>query len=181
MTELEEVAVSTEESSGEELVKKVSSIQVDQIQVTDTINPNAILLTGATGFLGSHLLEELINTTDAQINCLVRENQQSSDSRLANRLEYYFGQRDTGQIGERIMTINGDLSQERLGLSEEAYNDLADTVEVIIHTAALVKHFGDYKDFYRINVQGTAEIIELARRADARLSYISTMSVKYIL
>ncbi|MCK4258418.1 MAG: non-ribosomal peptide synthase/polyketide synthase [Halanaerobiales bacterium] len=161
------------------VVKKLSSIRPGDIKVKgDTFTPENVLLTGATGYLGIHILEELLKTTKARIYCLVRgsEDRLSLD-RLKQKLKFYFGNQYDCFIEERIFVIQGDLTKEYLRLSKKNYDNLANNIDTIIHTAALVKHFGDYKEFYQVNVQGTARIVELACRSKARLCYISTMSV----
>ena len=78
-----------------------------------------ILLTGATGFLGSALLEELLDTSHATIVCLVRPTSAP------------ISRSGTG----RIRTITGDLSHPRLGLSESRYDELTREVDAVCHAA----------------------------------------------
>ncbi len=156
-----------------------------------------IFLTGATGFLGAHVLDALMkernenrtNGTEAKGNqskgkqadekgakekiyCLVRRGQdQDPQQRLADSLKWYFGDTYTKEIGERIIPIEGDI--EQAGLSDLLPQD----VQTVIHTAATVKHFGAYDHFKKINVEGTRHAADYARRIGAEFIHISTVSV----
>ena len=126
-----------------------------------------VLLTGATGFLGSHILDQLIKLDTGTIYCLVR----NGSRQLEEVLNYYFENKYTSLIGSRIIVIQGDLTDEDLPWI------LPSDVKTVIHTAASVKHFGSYQYFYEINTLGTKRIVEYARRIDAKLLHISTISV----
>ncbi|MDF2544191.1 MAG: thioester reductase [Herbinix sp.] len=128
-----------------------------------------ILLTGATGFLGIHILSELLKNSCTRVICLVRKAE-----RLNEVLRYYYN--DNLEL-DKIKVLEGDIEQPRLGLTEKDYNDLLVTVDTVIHTAANVKHFGLWDKFYRTNTLGTENMIRFAEKADARLHYVSTLSV----
>ena len=131
-----------------------------------------VLLTGATGFLGAHILNELMQKETGKIYCLVRSNKADDRcGRLREILKYYFGARYESEINKRIVTIIGDIEQK--GLSDEIPTD----VQTIIHTAASVKHYGSYSYFNRVNTEGTAHVVEYAKKIGAKLIHISTLSV----
>ncbi len=127
----------------------------------------AALLTGATGFLGVHILKELLEK-DIDVYCLVR-----SEERLKNQIEYYFGELRSS----RIHTVIGDIEKEKLGLGDRAYSDLTKKIDIVFHTAANVHHAGDYSDLERTNVIGTINIISFAKESGAALQHTSTVSV----
>ncbi|MHB8127094.1 MAG: non-ribosomal peptide synthetase family protein [Desulfitobacteriaceae bacterium] len=156
----EEIYLSGRVSSKEIIIKPV-----------DTGN---VLLTGATGFLGIHLLMELLAQTDNMIYCLVRGNQ--AKVRLDELLNFYFPSLPI-LLKNRIVVINGDISSKQLGLTDNEYNDLAQKVQTVIHSGALVEHYGNYSKFEKNNVQGTCEIIDFCVKFDKRLNHISTISV----
>ena len=131
-----------------------------------------ILLTGATGFLGAHILNELMQKEHGKIYCLVRSNKTDDRrGRLSEILKYYFGDRYEADINKRIIPIVGDIEKE--GLSDAIPMD----VQTVIHTAASVKHYGSYSYFHRVNAQGTENVVEYAKKIGAKLIHISTLSV----
>lgn len=131
-----------------------------------------VLVTGATGFLGAHVVDELMHETDGIIYCLVRSQREDDRrGRIAEVLSYYFGDKYAGEIGNRIVPIIGDIETE--GLSK----DVITQVDTIIHTAASVKHYGSYSYFYKVNVEGTKHVVDFAKKVGARLVHISTLSV----
>lgn len=131
-----------------------------------------VLLTGATGFLGAHILDALMKNENGKIYCLVRSQKQDDRrGRLCEILNYYFGNTYNNEIGKRIIPIIGDV--EQIGLSDNIPYD----VQTVIHTAATVKHYGSYDYFRNVNVIGTENVIAYAKMCGARLIHISTISV----
>jgi acyl carrier protein len=75
-----------------------------------------ILLSGATGYLGLHLLHDIIKNTECRIYALLRKsNAGTGRQRLMNKLEYHFGKGFYNRYGSRIVAVNGDLTAENLG------------------------------------------------------------------
>lgn len=142
-------------------------IQHNENQIFDT-EPKCILLTGATGFLGSHILREL-SQKNIPIVCLVRD-----CNKLNRVLEYYFPKESNRFT---YVTVEGDIEKLRFGLSDEVYTKLINEVDMVIHTAANVSHAGHYQDFERTNVIGTQNIINFCKEAGAVLQHTSTASV----
>ena len=131
-----------------------------------------ILLTGATGFLGAHILDALMKEERGRIYCLIRGNsQKEAENRIREILRYYFDDTYDSEIGKRIVPIAGDIEREEL--AEELPSDIS----TVIHAAASVKHYGSYSYFERINVWGTQHVINYAKKLGARLIHISTLSV----
>ena len=126
-----------------------------------------VFLTGATGFLGSHILDQLMKLENGKIYCLVR----GGSERLCKVLEYYFGNLYTEQIGKRIFVVEGDITQPTLP------ENLPRDIQTVIHAAATVKHYGSYKYFQKVNVHGTRNIAAYAQRINAKMIHISTLSV----
>ena len=143
---------------------------------------DTVLLTGTTGYLGAFLLHTLIETTTAHVVCLVRFTDVSSESNQAGGMARVRGNLlDLGlwndSMLERIEILPANLSRTRLGLSSEAFNDLASRVQVIIHSAATVNLVYPYAAMRGANVIGTREIVRLACKAGATLHHISTNGV----
>lgn len=137
-----------------------------------------IFLTGATGFFGAFLLKELLASSKASIHCLVRANNTThAQERIYNTLEKYRIELSSAEK-MRIVGIPGDLTQENLGLSQEDFNHLATTTDLIIHNGAVVNYVDSYATLKKPNVFGSQEVLRLA--SDKRLiplHYISSISV----
>jgi len=139
--------------------------------------PRHILLTGTTGYLGSRLLLALLQTTDAELYCLVRGT--DTDTGFDRILEKITAiQPLTPQQEARIIPIKGDLAKPLLGLTQQLYNLLARKIDQIIHCGALVNFILPRSSLKKINVDGTVELLRLATRYKLkRFNYVSTVSV----
>ncbi|WP_280347185.1 non-ribosomal peptide synthetase [Nocardia neocaledoniensis] len=139
------------------------------------IEAGEVLLTGATGFVGIHLLRELLDRTAARIWCLVRaEDADGVRRRLRATLDRYGLAADEL---ERVVPVPADLAAPRFGLADAEWAELAERVEVIYHNGARVNHLESYATLRAANIAGTVEILRLA--VDTRvktLHYVSTVS-----
>ncbi|MBV9094966.1 MAG: thioester reductase domain-containing protein [Streptosporangiaceae bacterium] len=127
---------------------------------------NHVLMTGATGFLGPFLLRSLLDQTSATYTILVRATDPSAArERLITALETagLYDLRTRGVFDTRVRVICGDLARPRLGLSDRHWSQLAETIDTIVHNAAWVDYILDYQALRLSNVEGTRELIELAR------------------
>ncbi|MTE21456.1 SDR family NAD(P)-dependent oxidoreductase [Streptomyces sp. TRM43335] len=142
--------------------------------VTD---PEQVLLTGATGFLGAFLLRELMRTTRATVHCLVRAvDEDTARERLRQNLERYGVWDEVAP--ERLAVVVGDLAQPRLGLSEDIFDELAATVDVVYHNGAQVHWLHPYETLRAANVRGTEEVLRLAaHRRSVPVHHVSTVGV----
>ncbi|WP_235618999.1 non-ribosomal peptide synthetase [Embleya scabrispora] len=138
-----------------------------------------VLLTGATGFVGTRLLHELLEQTDLSVLCLTRgDNDSHARQRLLDALSAQ-GLNHAGYAG-RITAVAADLALPGLGLTDTRQHRLAEECDLIVHGGALVNLLYDYRMHREPNVLGTAEIIRLARAAGGiPLHYISTLGVLY--
>lgn len=137
-----------------------------------------VLLTGFTGFLGAHILDSFLRNETGNIYCLIREkNNMTAMDRLKNVLHFYFDTRYDKYIGSRIQLIEGDITLDQLGLDDNSYCTLGKKITTVIHSAAMVKHFGELKLFEEINIMGTKRIVEFCKKFSVRLMHISTISV----
>lgn len=141
--------------------------------------PKHILLTGASGYLGIHLLFEILNTSQDHIYVLKRGvNVIEAENMLINKLEFHFGTDIYVGNKHRIHVICGDLTQVQFGLDSIYYDQLAMQIDTIVHAAADVKHYGAFDDFYKVNVTGTEHIIDFALSERKKsLHFISTVGV----
>ncbi|WP_409462545.1 amino acid adenylation domain-containing protein [Amycolatopsis sp. GA6-003] len=137
----------------------------------------AVLLTGATGFVGAFLLRELLDRTSDQVICLVRAGDAEEGAQRVREVLRRFGLPESG-LPARVEVVPGDLSAPRFGLSEERYEALAGRVGRIYHNGAMVNALYGYPAMRAANVLGTEEILRLACVAGtAPVHYVSTLSV----
>jgi amino acid adenylation domain-containing protein/thioester reductase-like protein len=135
----------------------------------------AILLTGATGFLGSHLLVELLRRTRAEVFCLVRAgDRESGRGRLLSALRTRPEAIDLG----RVHVLPGDLARPRFGLAAESWERLSLRIDSVYHCAARVNMVLPYAELRRDNVLAAAEVLRFARSGrEKALHHASTLSV----
>jgi thioester reductase-like protein len=153
------------------------AISVDGLPVEYPARPERILLTGATGFLGAFLLDELLRRTDATVYCLVRcADAEAGRRRIEQNLASYVPDREPPR--SRIVPVCGDLSQPLLGLSPERFEELAAQIDAIYHNAAVVNWIHSYSRLKPANVAGTQEILRLASRRRVKpVHVVSSLSV----
>ncbi len=137
------------------------NISPENLVFTDCVQPKHVFLTGATGYLGSFLLEQLLNQTQAKIYCLVRAKSKNHGlNRIKNSMcEYNIWQ---DRYLDRILPIVGDLGKQQFGLENIEWLELAETVDIIYHNGALVNFAYPYSALRGPNVQGTKEALRLA-------------------
>jgi amino acid adenylation domain-containing protein/thioester reductase-like protein len=139
--------------------------------------PTQIFLTGATGFVGSFLLYELLQQTQSNIYCLVRANSlEEGKNRIENSLKSYLLWDNS--FSSRITTVVGNLSAPLLGLSQPKFQELAELIDVIYHNGALVNHTSPYNILKAANVLGTQEVLKLATQIKIKpVHFMSTSGV----
>ena len=139
--------------------------------------PEKILLTGATGFLGTFLLHDLLQQTNARVFCLVR----GSDRRdIARKLEAALQDKLlwNESLRSRIEPVLGDLSEPLLGLSPVQFEELSKEIDLIYHNGAVVNFSYPYAELKAPNVLGTKEVLKLACRTKVKpVHFISTVGV----
>lgn len=127
-----------------------------------------VLLTGATGFLGIHMLDALLKS-GATVFCLVRKGKQASAEKRLHALMFYYFE-DAGDYGDRLQIIEGDMTDEKCLA-------LAAGVDTVINCAANVTHFVKDAKAFDVNTGGVVNLINFCRENAARLIHISTASV----
>ncbi len=143
----------------------------------------AIFLTGSTGFLGSYLVAGLWREHQDALNLLVRaKSEQEARARLWKSLQLHFAFPEFSEyLNTRVRIFRGDLTQERFGLADDAYQELVDTSDSIIHCAASLNRKSE-RQCLNVNLRGALEVLQLARRAQnrnglRRYSHVSTVAV----
>ncbi|REC50204.1 non-ribosomal peptide synthetase family protein [Chryseobacterium pennipullorum] len=141
-------------------------------------DPKVIFLTGVTGFVGIHLLQELLDTTDAAIYCLVRAQDEFHALEKIDRCfsQYHIERKEDQKT--RILPVIGDLALPSLGLSDDTFRMIAKKADLIYHSGSSVNFIEPYSYMKAPNVEGLREIIKLAGAERTKcLALLSTISV----
>lgn len=140
-------------------------------------NPQNVLLTGCTGFVGIHLLHELLLTTNCNVYCHLRaRNFSEGQQRIYRTLKKYRLWNST--YIDRIIPVVGDLKKEKLGIGLELYDKLCESIDIIYHNGAFVNFLYPYEELKQVNVFGTQEIVRFAvTKKQKTIEYISTLAV----
>jgi fatty acid CoA ligase FadD9 len=144
-----------------------------------------VLLTGATGFLGRYLALEWLERMDlvgGKVIALVRA---KDDATARARLDKTFDSGDPRLwahyrelAADHLEVIAGDKGEANLGLDQQTWQRLADTVDLIVDPAALVNHVLPYSELFGPNALGTAELIRIALTSKQKpYTYVSTIGV----
>lgn len=135
-----------------------------------------ILLTGVTGFLGSHILEELL-IKGYNVHTIIRaKNKEEAYKRLNDVISKYHLNLD--EFSEKIYVYNGDISKEKFGLEDDEYNFLSSIISKIFNSAANVNFMSSFDDASRTNVEGVKNIVKFSENIYLKeIHHISTISV----
>jgi L-aminoadipate-semialdehyde dehydrogenase len=139
-----------------------------------------VFLTGATGFLGSYLVRDVLERTGRNVKLIahVRGAKEPSAAlaRLQKSLQGYGLWKDewTG----RLSAVVGDLSQPQLGIDDATWQTLAQEVDVVIHNGAIVHWVKRYQDMMASNVLSTVDAMRLCNEGKPKtFSFVSSTSV----
>ncbi|KAI0506314.1 hypothetical protein F5B22DRAFT_639320 [Xylaria bambusicola] len=128
--------------------------------------PNTIVLTGASGFLGHHILQALLEQPSiTKVHCIAMR-----------RLQEKLKKGDLPQ-DERVVYYEGELHQPRLGLSEAAAASIFGEVDAVIHNGADTSHLKSYFDLKPSNIDSTLELIRLCLPRRVPLHFVSSNAV----
>lgn len=131
-----------------------------------------VLLTGATGFLGSHLLRRLIESPHV-----------SKIHAVAVRHHHLVNQQNgstpqlAGVLSPKLQIWSGDLKLPALGMSADTMAHLANTVDVVIHNGADVSFLKSYQSLQGPNVGATIELCHLALKRHIPFHFVSSAGV----
>ncbi len=143
--------------------------------------PDVVLITGANGFIGTQIARKLLNKTNVSIAAMVKARSNSdANNRLSKSWWYWPDLRNS--LSSRVKPIAADIRQENLGISKHSYKELTRSLTHIIHCAAKWRFDTTLEELHRTNIQGTANILDLAKSANenhgiSRFSHISTAYV----
>jgi amino acid adenylation domain-containing protein/thioester reductase-like protein len=138
---------------------------------------DTVLVTGATGFVGSRIVHELLVRTGCEVVCLARA---GDDGRATGRVVRALAARGlwAPAFAGRVRAIAADLALPRLGIPAATWESLADTCDLLLNTGAMVNFLYDYRAHRRANVLGAAQLLRLAvERRPVPLYHVSTLAV----
>ncbi|MFK0020987.1 thioester reductase domain-containing protein [Streptomyces sp. NPDC090798] len=144
----------------------------------EPLPPRRILLTGATGFLGSHMLLDLLRHSDAHVYCLVRAaDEEAALGRLGEALKKY-ELPWSSEVRRRVTVLPGDIRRPHLGLSDELWTTLTHELDSVVGVAAAVDFLRGYQSLRQSNVIGSLTLAELAATGRPKpLHHISSIAV----
>jgi thioester reductase-like protein len=134
----------------------------------------AYFVTGATGFIGSRLVERLLEKRQGKIYVLVRESSQPRLDDLIERWSLLAGD----SAGTRVQPVLGDLRRPLLGVEQAQIEELRGKIAHFFHLAAVYDMTAPAERNNAVNVGGTTHAVELARAVDAKhLHHVSSIAV----
>ncbi|MFJ3821345.1 amino acid adenylation domain-containing protein [Streptomyces nodosus] len=142
----------------------------------DWRHPRDVLLTGASGFVGAFLLDRLLHRTDARVHCPVRGRDTGHARQKVMRNLARFGLDTTG-TADRIDCFPGDLTEPGLGLEPGRAEELAEGLDLVLHSAAQVNFLYPYEALRRANVEGTRQLVRLVAGRAVPVHFFSTIAV----
>jgi thioester reductase-like protein len=140
---------------------------------------DAVLLTGATGFVGMEVLARYLERSELSIVTPVRApTDEAAERRIHSVLKNLFGAR-APDYARRVRAVAGELTSPRLGLTQSRYEKLADRVRTVVHSAASVSFAMPLEEARAVNLEGTRRMLEFASTAGGleRYAHISTAYV----
>ncbi|EPQ56692.1 thioester reductase [Gloeophyllum trabeum ATCC 11539] len=161
-----------------ELVAKYGTFTTDQASEpggpTDCSQGHAVVLTGATGALGAHILARILHECDSEVIVLVRARDDAeAETRVVQSLKTRgFSGFDTGSVWAKVKCFAIQLGDPCLGLKRDEYRMIADLVTWIIHAAWDVNFVAGLESFAAIHLAGTRNLIDLCIASPRRASMI---------
>ncbi|MDY6367746.1 MAG: amino acid adenylation domain-containing protein, partial [Clostridia bacterium] len=163
------------ETVEEESVEEITSLYYNTVKYVNDVGLTRplgkVMLTGCTGFLGIHVLKELLNNK-VPVVALVRSSALDSKTRLKGLLAYYFDSPLDELVEKYVEVVDSDVTDATLSDKLKKYE-----FDTVINCAALVKHFAVDDSIERINVGGVENLIKVSKERGVRLVQISTLSV----
>lgn len=138
-------------------------------------NPENILLTGVTGFVGSQLLVEIIKLNPtSKIHCLVRAQTPAMGMERIKSTFLKFSIPWERDFERQVNIILGDIEEEYLGMTLEDYTKLAELIDVVYHMASNVSYIQPYDIIKKPNVYGTQNILLFSTAEKLKLLVVSS-------
>ncbi|KAI5700888.1 hypothetical protein M8J75_003835 [Diaphorina citri] len=159
------------------LSDKLIEFEAEESEIQAFYKGKNVLMTGASGFVGTILLEKLLRTTDInKIYILFRGKKSQS---LDDRLRDFFAddafdrlRKENVNFTERIVVLTADLQSDGLGLDEKEKKVLREDINIVFHVAATVKFDEHFQTAFEINCKGTEKLLKMAEEMKNLDSFI---------
>ena len=169
--ESKDTASATSHSSP--FISKLSKNTIDAFRSGERQSIGDVLLTGATGYLGMHVLNELLTNYSGHILCPIRaKGNDEATHRLKTMFFYYFGKTEAFlQIDERVTAFAAEVTEAN------ALDSITQQGLTVVNCVANVKHFSAGNDIEMVNIESVRHLIAFCLRTGSRLIHISTTSI----
>ena len=158
----------------------IDEINISKFDCLSKFDISTVLLTGVTGFLGIHLLHELLlNKRVKTIYCIIRNKiGVDASERLTQMINFYYNsdKKIFDLIAKKVIILNGEITKPNFNLSDDTYLLLKNAVKTVINCAANVKHFSKPEEIKNDNVGSVDNMISFCENKIA-LAHISTLSI----
>ncbi|KAI1469225.1 large subunit of L-aminoadipate-semialdehyde dehydrogenase [Daldinia caldariorum] len=154
--------------------------QSADLKALDESQSPTIFLTGATGFLGSYLVKDILDRTSREVKLIAHvrgvKDSAAALQRLRRSLQSYGLWKDEWQ--KRLSAVVGDLSKPQLGIDDSTWKKLSEEVDAVIHNGATVHWIRKYQDMMASNVLSTIDAMRLCNEGKAKVfCFVSSTSV----
>jgi fengycin family lipopeptide synthetase D len=167
------------------LYKEELTAYSNLVKAAETLDPGVVkwpehmLLTGATGTLGTDLLKVLLTETDASVTALVRgKTQKDAEKRLSDVFRLRFNRELSAIAGSRLEVLPADLAKKHFGMETDLYETLTEKIDAVLNSAALTRHYGTWEEFEQANIQSVKRMVAFAKTGRKKtLHHVSTTSI----
>lgn len=150
---------------------------MEPVSLGEPLRGENVLITGASGFVGAHLLAELLQRSPGNVTVLQRGGDaEAAEQRIVEVLKYYrlWNNDFRGQLD----VFPGDLEKEDLGLEAGTLRQLTERIDTVVHAGAVVHFLHDYSRHRGANVRGTARLLRFAAEGRPKIiHYLSSLSI----
>ena len=150
---------------------------IKALETEETFTSKDVLLTGATGFVGRYLLQELLETSDVNVYCAVRASSKEDGLVRVKKSLDEFGLWKAS-YESRVLAVPSDLAKVKLGIAEDEYEDLSKKIDKVYHSATYMNHLATYEFLKEVNIGGLKEILRFVSHVrNKTLEYVSTIEL----
>lgn len=161
-----------------ELSKSALKASYPTLESLDKSKPINVFVTGATGFLGTFIIRELLGRSKLNINVYAHVRAKDETSGLSRLIQAgkTYGVWDAS-YESKIHVVLGDLSVPQFGASDSKWKELTETIDVIIHNGALVHWVYPYDKLRDANVISTINVLNMCASGKSKqFSFVSSTS-----